>query len=56
MKAETAAALIELVRAATKQLTGKDPLGPVTVTLCRDRDYAWCGLADDYVEVSETEG
>ena len=55
MTASTAAALIELLRAATKHVTGRDPEGPITVTICRDRDYEWCGLADDYVEVSETE-
>ena len=53
MKAETAAALIELVRAATKHVTGKEPEGPITVTICRDREYEWCGLTDDYAEVTE---
>lgn len=53
MKPETAAALIELIKCAAKQVTGKDPEGPITVTICRDREYEWCGLADDYAEVTE---
>lgn len=34
MKPETAKALIELCRAAEKQITGKEPTGPIVVTLC----------------------
>lgn len=30
-------------------------VGPVEFTVCRPRDYDWCGLEDDYLQVTEEE-
>ena len=37
MKQETAAALIEMMKLAIKHTTGKEPDGPIVVTVCRDK-------------------
>lgn len=41
---ETLKALGELVRAAVKHTTGKDPEEPIDITICRGP--SWCGVKD----------
>lgn len=56
MKAKTAAAIIEMAKIASKEFAGVEDDGrPITVTIRADRNYDWCGLQDDYVEVTEDE-
>lgn len=56
MKAETAAALIEMMKVAAKQFAGVEDDGrPITVTIHPNRNYDWCGVQDNYAEVTEEE-
>lgn len=54
MTDQTATALLELGRVAARQHGVPDDQ-PIEMTMCPDRDYSWCGLEDDYVEVNEEE-
>jgi hypothetical protein len=54
MKAKTAKALTELGRAAARHVGIPDEV-VITMEILPDRDYEWCGLQDDYVEVNEEE-
>lgn len=45
-------AVAELVQAAAHQ---QGLTGPVEFTICGERDYDWCGVQDDYAEVTEEE-
>jgi len=45
IKPETAKALAELGRAAARQIGIPDDI-PITMSICPDREYEWCGLVD----------
>jgi hypothetical protein len=49
---KTYLAVGELVQSAAHQL---GVTGPVEFTVCSKRNYEWCGLDDDYVEVINDE-
>lgn len=50
---KTYLAVGELVQAAAH---AQGITGPVPFTVCNvERDYDWCGLEDDYAEVTEEE-
>jgi hypothetical protein len=49
---KTARAIAELGRAAARVAGIPDDV-VITMEILPDRDYEWCGLQDDYVEVSE---
>lgn len=42
----------EMVQAAAHQ---HGIVGPVPFTVSRPKNYEWCGVEDDYVEVDETD-
>lgn len=52
MNAKTVAALFEAGRAGA-ELAGFPDLDVDTIEILPDRDYSWCGVEDDYVEVTE---
>lgn len=46
MDAKTAKALYEMMRCAIKTVTGKEPEGPIVITIHLDREHEWTQLAD----------
>jgi hypothetical protein len=52
MSPETAKALSELGRAAARHVGIPDDV-PIIIEILPDRDYSWCSVEDNYVEVSE---
>jgi hypothetical protein len=53
MNAKTAKALAELGRAAARHVGIPDDV-EITMTVCRDREYQWCGLVDGEKEKDQT--
>ena len=55
MEAKTAAAVAELGRAAARHVGIPDDV-EITMTICPDRQYEWCGLVDGEPISREAEG
>lgn len=55
MNAKTARALAELGRAAARSLGIPDDV-PITMSICPDRKYEWCGLADGEITEGDDQG
>lgn len=53
MDAKTAKALTELMRAAIKHVTGKEPDGPIMFTVHPDREDQWPEIADRELTMEE---